>query len=243
VVHGSSSSRRIDSHVSVSLLPRARPLPSTPASAWSSLQSPHRLMPQPWKEKSRYCHRRKLIPLLLSTPHSNPTRRNLSANDAQDHPSLSSHAPRMPRPYPPCPKRNPRLAAIKGIAIQSPRRHPAHRTTIGPHPIASAGPPRHLILPILRASPARIFRCSSTSHSTRQPHPDLAMLEYEMKDTSLSAQIWTPYLSKTQTDLVYKIENYSCGCSSDNFRFVFLSFIYVPFSPIDCSFIICAPFP
>jgi hypothetical protein len=73
------------------------------------------------------------------------------------------------------------------------------------------------------------------------------MLEYKMEDTSLSAQIWTPHLSKTQTELVYKIENYSCGCSSDNFRFVFLSFIYIyiyiSFSPIDCSFIIRAPFP
>jgi hypothetical protein len=104
-------------------------------------------------------------------------------------PNRSSHAPRMSRPYPLCPKCNPRLAALEGIATQSPRRHPAHRTTIGPHPIASVGAPRHLILPILRASPARIFRCSSTSHSTRQPRPDLAMLEYKMEDTSLSAQI------------------------------------------------------
>jgi hypothetical protein len=30
---------------------------------------------------------------------------------------------------------------------------------------------------------------SHSSHSTRQPRPDLAMLEYEMEDTSLSAQI------------------------------------------------------
>ena len=45
------------------------------------------------------------------------------------------------------------------------------------------------VLPILHASPARILLCSSTSHSTRQPHLDLAMLEYEMEDTSLSAQI------------------------------------------------------
>jgi hypothetical protein len=137
---------------------------------------------------------------------------------------------------------HPALSFKTGCYTPSPRRHPAHRTTIGPHPIASAGPPRHLILPILRVSPASIFWCSSTSHYTRQPHPDLAMLEYEMEDTSLSAQIWTPHLSEAQTDMVYKIENYSCGCSSDNFRFVFLSFIYVSFSPIDCSFIIRAPF-
>jgi hypothetical protein len=158
-------------------------------------------------------------------------------------PNRSSHAPRMPRPYPPRLKRNPCLTAMERIATQSPHRHPAHKTTIGPHPIAGARPPRHLILPILRTSHARILRCSSTSHSTRQPRLDLAMLEYKMEDTSLSAQIWTPHLSETQTDLVYKIENYSCGCSSDNFRFVFLSFIYLSFSPIDCSFIICAPFP
>jgi hypothetical protein len=202
-------------------------------------------MPQPWRKKSRHCHRRKHIPSTLSTPCSNPARRNPIADDAQDHPlpNRSSHAPWMPRPYPSCPKRNPHIAAMEGIATQSPRRHPVQRTTIGPHPIASAGPPHHLILPILRASPAWIFWCSSTSHSTRQPHIDLAMLEYEMKDTSLSAQFWTPHLSETQTNLVYKIENYLCGCSSVNFRFVFLSFIYVSFSPIDCSFIIHAPFP
>jgi hypothetical protein len=104
-------------------------------------------------------------------------------------PNRSSHAPRMPRPYPPHPKRNPCLVAMKGIATQSPRRYPVHRTTIGPHPIASAGPPRHLILPILRASPARILRCSSTSHPTCQPRPNLAMLEYRMEDNSLSTQI------------------------------------------------------
>jgi hypothetical protein len=156
-------------------------------------------------------------------------------------PNCSSHTPHMPLLYPPRPKRNPRLAVMERITIQSPRHHPAHRTTIGLHPIVSAGPPRHLILLILRASPARILRCSSTSHSTRQPRPDLAMLEYKM-DTSLSAQIWTPHLSETQTDLVYKIENYACGCSSVNFRFVFLSFIYVSFSLIECSFIIRAPF-
>jgi hypothetical protein len=121
----------------------------------------------------------------------NSAHRNPIVDDAQNHPSpnRSSHATRMPRPYPLHPKRNPRLAAMEGIATQSPRRHPAHMTTIGPHPIASAGPPRHLILPILRVSLAWTFRCSSTSHSTRQPRPDLAMLEYEMEDTSLSAQI------------------------------------------------------
>jgi hypothetical protein len=77
-------------------------------------------------------------------------------------PNRSSHAPWMPRPYPPHPKRNPRLAAMEGIATQCPRRHPVHRTTIGPHPIASAGPPPP----------------SHSSHSTCQPRPDLAILEY-----------------------------------------------------------------
>jgi hypothetical protein len=148
-------------------------------------------MSLPWKEKSRHYHRRKHIPSSLSTPHTNPARSNPIADDAQDHPlpKRSSHALRMPRPYPPRPKRNPCLATMEGIATQSPRRHLAHRTTIGLHPIASAGPPRYLILPILHANPTWIFRCSSTSHSTRQPRPDLAMLEYEMEDTSLSAQI------------------------------------------------------
>jgi hypothetical protein len=146
-----------DPHVSVSLLPRARPLPSTPASAWSSPQSPHRLMPQPWKEKSRHC--RKHIPSPLSMPRSNPARRNPIADDTQDHPlpNRSSHAPWMPRPYPSGPKHNPRFTTMEGITTQSPRRHPAHMTTIDLHPIASAGPPRHLILPILRAGPAWIF--------------------------------------------------------------------------------------
>jgi hypothetical protein len=136
--------------------------------------------------------------LSLSTPRSNLARRNPSpTTHAQDHPAQSFFpcTVDMPRPYPPHPKRNPHLVNIEGITTQSPRRYPVHRTTIGPHPIASAGPPRHLILPILRVSPARILRCSSTFHSTRQPRPNIAMLEYKMEDTSLSAQILTPHLS------------------------------------------------
>jgi hypothetical protein len=54
------------------------------------------------------------------------------------HPNRSSHEPRMPRPYPMRPKRNPRLAALEGITTQFPRRHPMHKTTISSHPIASA---------------------------------------------------------------------------------------------------------
>jgi hypothetical protein len=120
-------------------------------------------------------------------------------------PNRSSHAPRMPRPYPPHPKRNPRLVAMEGIATQSPRRiqcigppsaripsqvqdHPA----ISFFPFYALAPPvscNARVLPILRVSPAQILRCSSTSHSTRQPRPNLAMLEYKMEDTSLSAQI------------------------------------------------------
>jgi hypothetical protein len=98
-------------------------------------------------------------------------------------PNRSSHAPRMPRPYPPRPKHNPRLAAMEGIATQSTHRHPAHRTTIGPHPIASLqdhpaisffpfyalallGPSDARVLPILRARPAQILRCSSIRWKT-----------------------------------------------------------------------------
>jgi hypothetical protein len=98
-------------------------------------------------------------------------------------PNRSSHAPRAP-PISSAPQ-------TQSTPHHNPIscRHPVHRSTIGPHPIASAGPPHHLILPILRASPAQILRCSSISNSTRQPRPDLAMLEYKMEDTSLSTQI------------------------------------------------------
>jgi hypothetical protein len=98
-------------------------------------------------------------------------------------PNRSSHAPQMLRPYTPRLKRNPCLAAMEGIATQSPRRHPAHRTTIGPHPIASTqdhlaisffpfyapAPPGSCdarVLPILRASPSQILRCSSIRWKT-----------------------------------------------------------------------------
>jgi hypothetical protein len=125
------------------------------------------------------------IPSPLSTPHSNPARRNHVADDAQDHPlpNCSSHTPRMPRPYPLRPKRNPRLAAMEGIATQSPRCHPAHRTTIAPYPIASAGDHSAIsffpfyalaplgssdarVLPILCASPSQILQCSSMRWKT-----------------------------------------------------------------------------
>jgi hypothetical protein len=99
--------------------------------------------------KNLVTHRRKHTPSSLSTPRCNTTCRNPIADDAQDHPSSnrSSHAPQMARPYPPRPKRNPRLAAMEGIATQSPRRHPAHRTTIGPHPIARQDHPTMSFFP------------------------------------------------------------------------------------------------
>jgi hypothetical protein len=97
-------------------------------------------------------------------------------------PNRSSHAPRMPHPYHPHPKRNPRLVAMEGIATQSPRRYPVHRTTIGPHPsqvqdlhailffpFYAPAPPGSCdarVLPILRASPAQILRCSSIRWKT-----------------------------------------------------------------------------
>jgi hypothetical protein len=97
-------------------------------------------------------------------------------------PNRSSHAPRMPRPYPLHPKRNPRLVAMEGIVTQSPRRYLVHKTTIGPHPshvqdhpaisffpFYASAPPRSCdarVLPILRASPAQILRCSSIRWKT-----------------------------------------------------------------------------
>jgi hypothetical protein len=63
-----------DPHVSVSLLPRACPPPLS-----LHLHGPSRN--RPWKEKSCHCHTRKHIPSPLSTPHSNPARRNPIADD------------------------------------------------------------------------------------------------------------------------------------------------------------------
>jgi hypothetical protein len=122
----------------------------------------------------------------------------------------------------------------------TPRRHGRNRNPIHSSPSSAQDhhrPASHrkcrttrdLVLPILHVSPTRILRCSLTSHSTRQPCPSLAMLEYKMEDTSLSAQIWTPHLSITQTDLVYKIENYSCGCSSGNSGLCFYVLYMFPF--------------
>jgi hypothetical protein len=142
-------------------------------------------------------------------------------------PNRSFHAPRM------CP------AHILRTQTQSTSRHYGRNRNPIPSSPSSAQdqhrPTSH--------RKCRTATPSHSSHSTRQPRLDLAMLEYKMEDTSLSAQIWTPHLSETQTDLVYKIENYSCGYSSDNFIFVFLSFLCIFFSLIDCSFIIRATFP
>jgi hypothetical protein len=57
-----------DPHVSVSLLPRARPPPLS-----LHLHGPSHN--RPWKEKSWHCHTRKHIPSPLSTPLSNPAHR------------------------------------------------------------------------------------------------------------------------------------------------------------------------
>jgi hypothetical protein len=104
-------------------------------------------------------------------------------------PNRSSHAPQMPRPYPSRP--NAIHASPPWKESQSNPLVAIQRT--GPPsariPSQVQDHPRHLVLPTLCASPARILRCSSTSHSTCQPRPDLVMLEYKMEDTSLSAQI------------------------------------------------------
>jgi hypothetical protein len=152
-----------DPHVSVSFLPRARPLPSTPASAWSSSQSPHRSISQSWKEKSRHCHRRKHIPSPLSTRRCNLAHRNPIVDDAQDHPSpnRSTHAPQMP----------PISSAPQTQSM--PRRHGRNHNPI---PSSSSSAHDH-------HRPASHRKCRTTppshsSHSMSEPRLDLPMLEY-----------------------------------------------------------------
>jgi hypothetical protein len=140
VVHGSASSRRIR--------PTCQCLPSSPCASsplYLCIRMVLATIPSPinasaMEGKIPLLPQKETHPLATIHDRSNPARRNPIVDDAQDHPSpnRSSHAPRMPRPYPPRPKRNPRLAATEGIATQSPLHHPAHRTTINPHPIASA---------------------------------------------------------------------------------------------------------
>jgi hypothetical protein len=135
---------------------------------------------------------RKHIPSPLSTPCRYPARRNPIADDphAQDHPAQS---------FFPCTADAPPISSTPQTQ-STPRRHGRNRNPIPSSPSSAQDhhrpashrkcrTTRHLVLPILRASPARILRCSCTSHSTRQPRPDLAMLEYKMEDTSLSPQI------------------------------------------------------
>jgi hypothetical protein len=162
--------------VSISLLPRARPLPSTPASTWSSPQYPHRSMHWPWKEKSCHCHRRNHITSLLSKPRSNLARRNPIADDprAQDHPAQS---------FFPC------TADATPISSAPQTQSTAHRHGRNCNPIPSSpssAQDHHW--------PATHRKRGTTppshsSHSTRQPRPDLVKLEYKMEDTSLSTQI------------------------------------------------------
>jgi hypothetical protein len=119
-------------HVSVSFLPRAHPLPSTSACAWSSLQSPHRSMPRLWKQKSCHCHRRKHIPSPLSTPRSNPTRKNPTVDDprAQDHTAQS---------FFPCTADAPPISSTPQMQ-STPRRHGMNHNPIPSSP-SSTEPP------------------------------------------------------------------------------------------------------
>jgi hypothetical protein len=143
----------------------------------------------PCKEKSRHCHRRKHILSPLSTPRRNPTRRNPIADDAQDHPAQS---------FFPCTADAQPISSAPQTQ-STPRRHGRNRNPIPSSPSSTQNhhrPTFHrkcmtpaISLPILRVSPAHILRCSSTSHSTRQPRLDLVMIEYKMEDTSLSSQI------------------------------------------------------
>jgi hypothetical protein len=153
-----------DPHVSVSFIPRAHPLPSTSASAWSSLHpltdqclgygSKNPATATEGNTSPRRYPRLVAIQHAKIPPLTTPARRTTP-------PNRSSHAPRMPRPYPPRPKCNPRLAAMEWITTQSPRRHPAQN----------------------HHRPASHCKCRTTlpshsSHSTRQPRLDLAMLKY-----------------------------------------------------------------
>jgi hypothetical protein len=145
-------------------------------------QSPHRSMPWPRKKKSRHCHRRKHITSQLSKPRSNLARRNPITDDlrAQDHPAQSffpctadappiSSAPQtqsMPHrhgnnPLVAIQRTGPPLACIPS-QVQD---HPA----ISFFSFYAPAPPGSCdarVLPVLRASPAQILRCSSIRWKT-----------------------------------------------------------------------------
>jgi hypothetical protein len=187
-----------DPHVSVSLLPRARPppLPLPP-------HGPSRN--RPWKEKSRHCHRRKHIPSPLSTPHSNPAHRNPIAEDphAQDHlaqsffpctmdaPPISSAPQTQSTPRRHGRNRNPMPSSPSSAQDHHrPASHRKCRTTpaISFFPFYVPAPPGSCdtrVLPILSASPAQILRCSSIRWKT-----PLWALKYEHHTSLKHKQTW-----------------------------------------------------
>jgi hypothetical protein len=147
-------------------------------------------MSQPWKEKSRH-PQKETYPLVAI--HA-----SLQYNMQESH-CRRRAGPPIVQSFFPCTANGPPISSTPQTQ-STPRRHGRNRNPIPSSPSSAqdhhwpashrkAGPPNYVILPILRVSPAWTFRCSSTFHSKRQPRPDLAMLEYEIEDTSLSAQI------------------------------------------------------
>jgi hypothetical protein len=99
----------------------------------------------------------------ISTPRSNPARRNPIANDAQDHPAQS---------FFPCTADAPPISSTPQTQSTS-RRHGRNRNPIPSSP--SSAQDHH------RLASHRKYRTTSPSHSshfTRQPRPNLAMFEY-----------------------------------------------------------------
>jgi hypothetical protein len=103
---------------------------------------------------------------------------------------------RVPRPYPPHPKRNPRLITTQSlVAIQCTGAPSAHipsqvqdHPTISFFPFYAPAPPRSCdarVFPILRASPAQILRCSSIRWKT-----PLWALKYEHHTSLNHKQTW-----------------------------------------------------
>jgi hypothetical protein len=109
-------------------------------------------------------------PLVAIHTSQQSTRRNpIATTRRTTPPNRSSHAPRMPRPYPPRPKHNPCLAAMEGInpipsspsSAQNHHRPTSHRECMTPaisfFPFYVSAPPISCdarVLPILRARPA-----------------------------------------------------------------------------------------
>jgi hypothetical protein len=139
---------------------------------------------RPWKEKSCRCHRRKHIPLLLSTPRSNPARRNPIVDDPRARPPrpivLLMHrgcpahilcTPNAIHASSPWKESQPNpLVAIQctGPSARIPSQMQDH-SAISFFPFYAAVPPGSCdaqVLPILRVSPAQILRCSSIRWKT-----------------------------------------------------------------------------